>query len=49
MPRLAERFSIKEILLLEIDLRQMLRPLLDLHPTRCTGGIASAVMPVFTS
>jgi hypothetical protein len=44
MPGLAERFPIEEILLLEVDLRKMLGPLLNLDPTGGTGGISTAIM-----
>jgi hypothetical protein len=44
VPGLTQRFSIQEILFLEVDLGQMLCTLLDLDTTGGTGRISSAVM-----
>src|SRR5690242_19165743 len=44
MPGFTQRFAIQKVLLLEVDLRQMLCALLDLHTTGRAGGIASAVV-----
>jgi hypothetical protein len=44
MPWFAQRFTVKKILLLEVDFRQMLGTLLDLDTTGRARGIASAIM-----
>jgi hypothetical protein len=44
VPGFAERFPVQKVLFFEVDLRQMLGALLDLHTTRGAGGIASAIM-----
>ena len=44
MPGFTQRFAIQKVLLLEVDLRQMLRALLDLH-TAVWSAVAGAADP----
>jgi hypothetical protein len=44
MVRLRQRFPIQQVLLVEIDLRKMLMPYLDLDAAGRAGGIPSTVV-----
>src|SRR6476661_9425223 len=44
MPSLRQRLTVQQILLIEIDLRQMLLPDLHLNPASCTGGVPAAIV-----
>jgi hypothetical protein len=44
MPWLRQCFSIQQVLLVEIDLREVLMPHLDLHSAGRAGGISSTVV-----
>jgi hypothetical protein len=44
MPWLRQRFTIQQVLLVEIDLREMLLPNLDLHSAGRAGSISSTVV-----
>ena len=44
MPSLRQRLTVQQILLIEIDLRQMLLPDLHLNPAGCTGGVPTAIV-----